>query len=196
MQPFRKSTPKRTCTKTYAKYRDYKLFLREDFNKRCGYCDDLDTICGGSRGFHIDHFRPQKKFKYLKKNYSNLVYACPYCNGAKSDNWPTETENPTYLDGKGYIDPCDTHFDNHFERYDNGRIRPKTEVGKYMFRHLKLGLRRHQLAWMSERLGELLQELANELENTAPNIQTHLAEHHVKLTQAYFKYKHLFEETL
>ncbi len=86
MLPFRHVIPIRTCTKKYARYRYYKAYLREDFNKRCGYCDDRDIICGGIRGFHIDHFRPQKPFSHLENDYNNLVYACPYCNGGKSND--------------------------------------------------------------------------------------------------------------
>jgi len=93
VQPFRNAIPKRTCSKKYKSYHSYKSYLREDFSKRCGYCNDLDVLCGGRRGFQIDHFRPQKKFEHLKINYDNLIYSCPYCNRAKSDDWPSNSEH-------------------------------------------------------------------------------------------------------
>lgn len=40
--------PKRTCTETYRNYLSFKPYLRGDFNKRCGYCDDDDFNAGGS----------------------------------------------------------------------------------------------------------------------------------------------------
>ena len=73
MQPVRNIVPKRTCSKTYKNYRAYKSYLQVDFNKRCGYCGDLDVLCGGVRGFQIDHFRPQSHFKHLENEYNNLV---------------------------------------------------------------------------------------------------------------------------
>lgn len=198
MLPFRNAIPIRTCTTKYERYTSYKTFLRKDFNRRCGYCDDRDTICGGARGFHIDHFRPRKHFAHLENEYNNLVYACPYCNGGKSDDWPSGTEEYCILDGKGYIDPCDTDFDNHFERYDDGRIRSKTDVGNYMFKQLKLGLRRHELAWKFEQLEKLLLQLMDDLRNFSgnPPIENQLRDRHLMLTEEYFRYKNMFEETL
>jgi hypothetical protein len=199
MKPFRLSIPNRTCTSTYSNYSSYKPYLRSDFRKRCGYCDDIDSLCGGARGFHIDHFRPQVPFSHLKNEYRNLVYACPYCNGAKSNDWPSGIEDVAVLDdGSGYLDPCDVDFDSHFERNDYGRIHPKTAVGKYMYKKLKLGLRRHQLAWAYEQLGNSLKELNSEIENLQPEGDDYIEalKHHQRLTSEYLKYKHLFEETI
>ena len=169
MKPFRNFIPNRTCTKKYSNYTSYKPHLRSDFGRRCGYCNDTDALCGGVRGFHIDHFRPQAPFSHLKNEYSNLVYACPYCNGSKSNDWPSGDENIAVLsDGSGYLDPCNIDFDQHFERYDHGHIRPKTPVAKYMYKKLKLGLRRHELAWAYEQLEVLLRELDNEMEKLQP----------------------------
>jgi uncharacterized protein (TIGR02646 family) len=198
MLPFRNAIPTRTCTTIYARYTSYKTFLREDFNKRCGYCDERDVIYGGVRVFHIDHFRPQKHFPHRENDYNNLVYACPYCNGGKSDDWPSGTEEHSVLEGRGYIDPCDTDFNNHFERHNNGRIRPKTDVGNYMFKQLKLGLRRHELAWKNEQLELALNALRDELKNYSgePAIEKQLKDHYLKLSDEFFKYKHEFEEIL
>ncbi len=201
MKPFRNITPKRTCAHKYKEYSAYKPYLRSDFSKRCGYCDDIDTLCGGARGFHIDHFRPRSPFNHLSNEYNNLVYACPYCNGAKSNDWPSGKEDIAVLDdGRGYIDPCDLDFDKHFERHNNGRIRPKTEIGKYMYKQLKLGLRRHQLAWAREQLGNSLRELLDELEKTELDSNTPVVveakNHLTRLIAEFFKYQNLFEETI
>ncbi len=198
MPIYRLAIPVRTCIKKHARYTSYKKYLRQDFNKRCGYCDDRDVICGGVRGFHIDHFRPQNHFPHLVTEYSNLVYACPYCNGSKSDDWPSGSEGIGFLDGQGYIDPCDVNFDQHFERQDDGQITPRTDIGNYMFKQLKLGLRRHQLAWQYEQLENLLCQLNDELENYSGDsiIEKKLKDHHLMLTKEYFRSKSMFEETI
>jgi len=137
--------PKRTCTKSYSQYTSFKPFIREDFNQRCGYCDDLDIYNGGSRGYQIDHFKPHSiaKFNHLKTTYSNLVYSCPYCNRAKSNKWQ---------DSEGFIDPCDNAYDIHLQRCDRGKIHFKSSQGKYIHRNLSLHLKRHELLWMIEKL--------------------------------------------
>ena len=39
--------------------------------------------------FHIDHFRPKKKYPRLALAYANLYYACGLCNTFKGDAWPS-----------------------------------------------------------------------------------------------------------
>jgi len=195
----RKQPPQRTCTQVYTRYTAYKSYLQNDFHNRCGYCDDLDIYCGGSAGFHIDHFRPHSKFNHLKTAYTNLVYACPYCNRGKSNDWPTGLEEISHQNGKGYVDPCDADYDNHFERLNNGKIHPTTDVGIYMFEQLKLGLRRHELAWLTEQAEQLAREVLAELNNLShdsPVRRQALEHHHAQLTHAYFMLKDRFTETL
>jgi hypothetical protein len=150
--------PKRICTKTYASYTSFKLYIREDFNKRCGYCDDLDIYHGGVRGYQIDHFRPHSisKFTHLKEEYSNLIYSCPFCNRAKSNKWK---------DLNGFIDPCDEEYDNHLERNQRGQIKCKSEQGKYIYTNLNLYLKRHELLWMIEKLEEQSMEINSYLDS-------------------------------
>lgn len=48
MPKLREKDPERRDIKKKKKcYRSYKKELREDFNKRCGYCDDHDCWAGG-----------------------------------------------------------------------------------------------------------------------------------------------------
>jgi len=142
-----KQKPKRTCTRTYAKYTSFKPYIREDFNKRCGYCDDLDIYHGGVRGYQIDHFKPHSiaRFSYLKEEYGNLVYSCPFCNRAKSNKWK---------EVDGFIDPCEEEYDNHLERNDRGQIVAKSLRGEYIHTNLNFHLKRHELLWMIEKLQE------------------------------------------
>ena len=150
--------PKRKCTKTYASYTLFKPYIREDFNKRCGYCDDLDIYHGGVRGYQIDHFRPHSisKFTHLKEEYSNLIYSCSFCNRAKSNKWK---------DKEGFIDPCDEEYDNHLERNNRGQIKCKSEQGRYIHTNLNLYLKRHELLWIIEELEEQSIEINSYLDS-------------------------------
>ena len=150
--------PIRTCGKIYANYTSFKPYIREDFNKRCGYCDDLDLFHGGVRGYQIDHFKPHsiEEFEDRKQEYSNLVYSCPFCNRAKSNKWE---------DKDGFIDPCDDKYDNHLFRDSRGQILYQTKQGEYIHTNLNLHLKRHELLWMIEKLKEQKLELKNYLKN-------------------------------
>jgi hypothetical protein len=161
----------------------------------CGYCGDGDAWCGGKACFHIDHFRPVIRFEKLECDYSNLVYACSYCNIAKSDDWPCTVKNQTHINGEGYIDPCDVDFVSHFERQDDGQIRPRTNLGQYMFKQLKLGLHRHQLIWLLTRaFGQLaeLSELRKKYKGTSKEVKMMTA--HMDLWDEFARYKGLLDE--
>ena len=145
-----KKKPIRTCTKTYKNYRSFKKYIVEDFNNRCGYCDDLDKFHGGRNNYQIDHFKPKKLFLALETDYSNLVYSCPFCNRAKWDKWKEKD---------GFIDPCDEEYDNHLERNGRGQIKCKSEQGQYIHINLNLHLRRHELLWMIEKITQQKEEL-------------------------------------
>lgn len=147
---FRNLTPVRTCTVVYSNYRSYKKYLREDFNKRCGYTDCSDFWFGGARNFHIDHFLPKDKYQHLETSYSNLVYSCSYVNGKKSNGMDVT------------IDPCDHDYNKYFFRDAYGNILPVVSniVAINMYEGLVLGLRRYGLVWQLEQLKEKLSELS------------------------------------
>lgn len=144
----------------YADFHKYKPFLRVDFNKKCGYCDDTDIRNGGHRFYQIDHFVPQNVFKKLKDNdYHNLVYSCPFCNRAKWHKWPSNDEEISIIENTGFIDPCSEDFDIHLERNLYGEINAQTEIGQYMFKELNLGLKRHAIIWNIEKLITQINEI-------------------------------------
>ncbi len=155
---FRNVHPKRTFTKSYSKYSSYKSYLSNDFNKRCGYTDCSDFWFGGSKTFHIDHFKPWKKNPHLKTQYSNLVYCCSYVNILKSD------------DEGSYLDPCDIDYNDHFERDTLGKIIPKStsKEANYMYKKLKLYLQRYQIIWLLEKIFVKMEKLQEIIDKT-PN---------------------------
>ena len=191
MSSIQKKKPIRTCSKTYARYTAFKPYIRDDFNKRCGYCDDLDVYHGGARGYQIDHFKPHsiEAFKHLKEEYSNLVYSCPFCNRAKSSKWKEED---------GFIDPCEDEYDEHLARNDRGKIIFKTPRGQYIYKNLNLHLKRHELLWMIERIIQQKEELLffkSALENTHPRY-IEIIEEYIKCDELLIKYTNLFHSEI
>ena len=135
--------PSRSDIEARSPYTKYRDDLRNDFNGSCGYCGDddtrLDTIC-----FHIDHFAPKKRFPHLEETYSNLVYACRFCNIRKSDHWIGDDPGIHHDGERGVIDPCTDDYDENIGRDKAGRIYGKTAIGLYIVKRLNLNLMRHQ----------------------------------------------------
>jgi hypothetical protein len=200
MKTFRNNHPQRTYTGTQkAHYRDYKDELRKDFHGRCGYTDCLDIWWGD--GFNVDHFAPRKpkvinpiklaKFTAKEHIYSNLVYACPQVNRAKSNDWASDDPDTFAAEDKGYLDPCTFDFNDYFERTDSGGIIPKDNpIARYMWAKLKLYLKRYELYWRLEQIIDRLERLTNMRSRlTLPaGIETELLRGIADLTQEHIKY--------
>lgn len=149
--PFRDKSPIRSKNVTPKnRYGEYKSELRKDFNERCGYTHTSDKWFGGSRTFHIDHFKPKVDYPELETTYSNLIYCCSYVNGKKSRDI-----NP-------YLEPCTDDFNHHFYRDSHGNIvsEPTSKIACYMHKKLGLGLRRYGFAWQLEQLESIISKLS------------------------------------
>ncbi|WP_422861304.1 hypothetical protein [Flagellimonas sp. W118] len=159
MAEFRNVSPKRNYEGPKLKpYRKYKDHLRKDFNSKCGYTDCVDFWFGGKSNFHIDHFKPKSVYPELELEYNNLVYSCSFVNRAKSD------------DDSTYLDPCNEDYNLHFLRDDSGNIVPKdsSDVAIYMYKKLKLYLKRYGIIWMLESLRLRIQEYTELIDNMNP----------------------------
>ncbi|GJK50778.1 hypothetical protein TUM17560_31550 [Serratia marcescens] len=176
MFPLRKNDPKRTAQKKLNKYNSYKEALSKDFFCCCGYCGAHHVYYGSGKCFHIDHFAPKSKFKHLENEYSNLVYSCPTCNIAKSNDWCGNNENESISNGIGYIEPCDTQYSEAFYRDSSGKIRYKegNSAAKYMYDKLKFGLRRHEIFWLADYFYELVPRISRKLKETPENNPLHV----------------------
>lgn len=159
---------RRPIVREVSKYQDHKEDLKIDFKNRCGYCDGHDAW--RHTFYEIDHFVPrfvfEKNGNIKETDYKNLVYACRYCNNAKSKIWPTDDEF-IYNNGTvGYIEPSLEDYEDQFERDDEGRIRGRTELGRWMSLTFKFHRRERQieLVWKLEKLCFLLKELRKEQE--------------------------------
>lgn len=142
-----------------------KKYLSIDFNHRCAYCDDLDSISGGYDAYHVEHFAPKEKFPKLIYVYENLLYSCPYCNGSKNADWPSDDFSINIVGDIGYVDPCTTDYYNHLDRDERtGNIYAKTELGNYMFKKMKLYLLRHPLIYMIDKLKQKREQLKSNID--------------------------------
>ncbi len=158
MNSFREKTPTRRNDVAFKKnYQEYNSLLKEDFNKRCGYCDDH---LGWRNSFYeIDHFIPKfflEESEY--SNYDNLVLACRFCNNSKRSKWPSK-DRARPNDGKiGFVDPCNEEYDSHFKRNSEGEILHQSDLGLWMYKELKLYLKRHSILWQVEKIDKVLKE--------------------------------------
>jgi len=180
MYPFRNKTPKRRENAPNRQdYKSHRKNLKEDFGGRCGYCDDTDFF--KTRSFAIDHFVPKapKDFIHdIEPNfYYNLVYACSFCNGAKSNKWITRDAS-IHNDGKqGFIDPTNGEYTNLFKRDKEGTIicnGVNTELSEYIIRELKLWYPVHRITWRIEKLNQMEKQISIEiskLENSVLKIE-------------------------
>lgn len=195
--PFRREIPSRNFKKTYKNYRMYKKPLSIDFKNRCGYCGDYDFWSGGPNNYHIDHFAPKSKFENLKNSYDNLVYACPYCNRYKSNDWVSDDPKVNILNNKGYIDPCDKIYDNALCRNPLGEILYKNDIGKYMYINLKLHLKRHSIIYKLTTIYELMDRLGIALKKSGLDEESkiNLKDVYLELSLEFNKYlKYLMGE--
>lgn len=191
MNQLRNKLPVRSCNKVYSNYRSYKPYLIQDFNNRCGYCDDFDGWVGGEGTYHIDHFAPKSRFSALENDYNNLVYACSFCNRFKSDDWPSDDHTISHVDSIGYIDPCDSNYMILFHRDTYGNIKPNNELAQYMHKKLQLFLSRHRIIWNLTRIKNKLNEMRPLLED-----YKHDTEKYSRIKDLYFTLSMEFQDYL
>lgn len=123
MESVKSKKPIRSFTgEVWRTNRSNKQRLVEDFDKKCGYCDDVDIYSGGYNVYHVEHFAPKEKFIELEFTYDNLLYSCPYCNISKSNKWVGSTSNENVIGNKGFVDPCTDEYNLHLKRDEQGNI--------------------------------------------------------------------------
>ena len=188
----REEVPVRSAVAPRAAYRDYKVDLREDFNSKCGYCDAQDEYFGGVRGYQIDHFAPKSRFPGLELIYENLVYSCPFCNGAKSNKWIGDDHTIPNNGKCGFVDPCNREFDEHLARNAVGKVVAVTRLGEYMLKNLNLYLIRHEFIWQAQKLDQLaerLKQLKPQIKQTNLSLYLEILELLVDLISTYRDYR-------
>jgi hypothetical protein len=125
-------------------YKDWKPEIRIEGRQQCVYCAIREPQFGGLRNFHVEHYRPKKRFAELTNTFSNLFYCCAICNSFKGDDWPNEpSEN---LSNNAYPDPSLIDYAEFLSVDDVGRVRSALGSGKYVIE--RLNLNRAQLQMM------------------------------------------------
>lgn len=194
-EKFKNHEIKRTCREHFSDYRKYKTYLENDFKNRCCYCNMSSNLLTIS--YHIDHFVPQKVFKgkndSLLTEYDNLMLACPKCNLSKGDKYKGDIDNSTKIENELFYNPVEVDYNDIFFRNEMGGIDSEDEKGREMIKILKLYRPIHKLAWLIERLENLLHSLEQEADKeTDPDKKKILEEVAGKVARECVKKSKLF----
>ena len=142
-------------------YRDWKEQIAEECFHQCVYCCISEGQFGGTRNFHVEHYRPKSRFAHLRDDISNLFYACSICNVFKSNDWPADPNSD--FSNCSYADPSAVDFTEIFAERTEGRIDGNNTTARYMLERLYLNrpqlLLARRIAAISRRLGHLTAEL-------------------------------------
>lgn len=204
MIPFRTQTPSRRPVPTKnpggENWGEHKSDLKEDFNSCCGYCDSYDGF--KHTYFEVDHFVPKSFFKnggnISLTQYDNLVYSCKFCNNAKRAKWPSRKEKVFNDGNEGFVDPCDTEYDTHFYRTNDGGIMWITILGKWMFSEAFKFDERQQgikILWNLSQLKRIINVLAVVL-NTYPDDNYDYKQIKIKIGDYCFEYFKYHQELI
>jgi hypothetical protein len=123
----------RSDVKPAKDYLEYVEPLRHDFFYSCAYCTitehEAETI-----NFNIDHYEPKSLRPDLTNEYSNLMYACRFCNTYKGDLTPPSEARKA---GFRFFRPDQDVYEDHFEVKDR-RLEYKSPVGDFSINFLDL----------------------------------------------------------
>lgn len=163
-------------TGDYYQYTHYRAAITSDCKERCAYCD-ISLSESGHEGFHLDHFRPQKKFPNKINDPYNLVLSCPACNGRKLDHWPLPDNAPPHDRRSGFLDPFTCNRSDFFLVQNDGSIVATGGPAPYLVKLLDLDrtskrkARLHRIIcakidilfiYSEKLLDELLRDIANQ----------------------------------
>lgn len=137
---------------------------------------------------HYDEVTFKQKFPF--------AYACPWCNRAKWDIWPSDNSKINVVDSEGFIDPCTEEYDKHLIRLPDGSISGITPLGKYMRKTLQLYLKRHEIIHNLDKLKRKRDELKNSVaKDKLQGKECRKKEAALQLiTESFFEYFNLWEK--
>jgi 5-methylcytosine-specific restriction endonuclease McrA len=138
-----KRIPKENCIQpSSGTCHEWKAIIAAEGFFQCVYCAIHESSFGGTRNFHVEHYRPKSKFRHLEHDIINLFYACAICNTFKGDDWPDEPLED--LSNPSYPDPSKTDYNELFNYTKSvGALEGKFVTSKYLIE--KLYLNRPQL---------------------------------------------------
>lgn len=125
-------------------YKDWKSDIREEARRQCVYCAIGEPLFGGVRNFHVEHYRPRKRFIELTDVFSNLFYCCAICNSFKGSDWPNEPLAD--LSNSSYPDPSVIDYGDFLSVDGAGLVRSEAASGRYVIERLNLNRAQLQMA--------------------------------------------------
>lgn len=128
MTPFPFACPSLPLTRRhepggYGDWEEYRDWLRDEFEFRCGYCLRRERWIGRLAMFAIDHIVP-RACGGDPLQYRNLAYACVRCNSAKSH--------------QPVPHPDEVAYGRCVEVDSDGRIRWRNRNGRLLVRAVRL----------------------------------------------------------
>jgi hypothetical protein len=170
----------KTVQPSNGSYQAWKHLIREEARRQCVYCATHEGLFGGLRNFHVEHYRPQKRFPQLANSIQNLFYSCGICNSFKGSSWPADPE-PTYT-VCAYPCPADIDYSDIFTFQPNNKIDSKYSAGRFVIERLFLNrpqlvnfrrffVLRSKLALLSDQVGLLVQGT-----NASPDVMREVIE--------------------
>lgn len=103
----------------------------------CSYCRlpfGRNTL--GSRGFEVDHIKPQSLYPKLASVVTNLAWACVRCNGKKSDH--VDGFDPETRKFLPLFHPKKERWEQHFSGRSDGKVHGVTSTGRATGERLEL----------------------------------------------------------
>jgi hypothetical protein len=122
--------------RSYADYRRYLPWLRDEFTFRCVYCLRREQWGRAAGELQIDHFLAVAQRPELKTDYDNLLLVCPICNVLKGN--------------RVLPDPCRVLTADTVVVEEDGTIRGHTREARRLIRILGLDERpatEYRLLW-------------------------------------------------
>ncbi|MFA6177491.1 MAG: hypothetical protein WC694_01190 [Candidatus Paceibacterota bacterium] len=176
-----------------------KEFLRQEGGLRCVYCAVHENALGGVQGFHVEHYKPKRRFPVLINSLNNLFYSCPICNRFKSSDWPAEPNKK--FGNSSYPNPSQVDYAILFEvDQKSGSVNGKFVASKYIVERLyfnrpQLILERRQyfldeqLNSLNEKNKDLIKELKTRSDKRSLAYLAKLADFSIKLNELFLTLK-------
>ncbi len=167
-------------------YRDWKHQVAKECSYLCVYCAITEGAFGGTRNFHVEHYRPRRGFPELSDDILNLFYACAICNCFKSDDWPRDP----CLEVPSYPDPSTVDYNGLFEMDSTYMLVGKHVASRYVVERLHLNraqlvVQRRVAAALerADKLAAFFRRFAPELNARDKDLGTQLIENLCELIQ-------------
>lgn len=159
-------------------YKEWKCILRDEGRRQCVYCAIRESRFGGFRNFHVEHYKPKKKFFELINDITNLFYICGICNSFKGSDWPADPLAD--WSNAAYPDPSVVNYADFLSVDDLFLVCSDSNAGQYVIERLYLNrlqlVNARALDSVFHRILYLQEQISARLAQASPEIKERLAE--------------------